>query len=446
MPRPWRDVRSRLLIIVVVALAAALGVATLGFNALFDRATSGDANSLLRARAESELALVGAHDGGLVISETRDDTLADSQVWIFATDGTTVEAPHARAATDRIARSLNGSSARFVDVPSTDVRLYAVPVIRSGRRVGTLVTGVSLAPYEQTKRSALVASIGLAVVLLATVAVAVFFLLKAAFRPITRMTTQAATWSEHDLGRRFAAGKPHDEVTRLAAMLDSLLGRIAASLRHERRFSAEVSHELRTPLARAVTAAELALRRDRTPAEYQEALGSVLENVQQVTRIVDALVASARQEAGAQGVVEAGAVLSTVATACEEQARARGVTLELGGATNILIGLDGDLTERIVQPVVDNACRYASRSVRVEAIGDGVQCVVTVRDDGPGVAEDERARIFEPGVRGAAGQADGPGAGLGLALARRLARSAAGDIDVLDAETGAAFAIRLPAA
>src|SRR5881392_1849936 len=104
MPRPWRDVRSRLLIIVVVALAAALGVATLGFNALFERATSGDANSLLQARAESELALLGTHDGRLVISRTDDDALADSQIWIFAADGTTIEASRARAATDRAAR------------------------------------------------------------------------------------------------------------------------------------------------------------------------------------------------------------------------------------------------------------------------------------------------------------------------------------------------------
>ncbi|MDX6479657.1 MAG: two-component system, OmpR family, sensor kinase [Gaiellaceae bacterium] len=446
MLRPWRDVRSRLLIIVVVALALALGVATIGFNALFDRATSGDANSLLRARAESEVALIGVRAGRLAITEGRDDALADSQVWIFSADGTAVEAPRARAATNRVARSLSGSSTRFADVPSTDVRLYAVPIIRGGRRLGTLVTGVSLAPYEQTKRSALVSSIALALVLLATVAAAVFLLLKAAFGPITRMTTQAASWSEHDLDRRFAAGHPHDEVTRLAAMLDSLLDRIAASLRHERRFSAEVSHELRTPLARAVTAAELALRRDRTPAEYREALASVLENIQQVARIVDALVASARQEAGAQGIAEAGAVLASAVAACETLAAERGVTIDIVAGPDSLVGLDGDLAERIVQPVLENACRYAAQAVSVEAEHEGRHCVLRVRDDGPGVAAEERERIFEPGVRGAAGLAAGPGAGLGLALARRLARAASGDIEVLDAGRGAAFAIRLPAA
>src|SRR5437868_11169455 len=66
------------------------------------------------------------------------------------------------------------------------------------------------------------------------------------------MTRQAADWSEHDLDHRFALGAPHDELTELAATLDGLLDRLAASLRHERRFSAELSHELRTPLARVL--------------------------------------------------------------------------------------------------------------------------------------------------------------------------------------------------
>ena len=79
------------------------------------------------------------------------------------------------------------------------------------------------------------------------------------------MTRQAAAWSEHDLDHRFALGEPHDELTELAATLDGLLDRLAASLRREQRFSAELSHELRTPLARVIAESELALRRDREP-------------------------------------------------------------------------------------------------------------------------------------------------------------------------------------
>ena len=83
------------------------------------------------------------------------------------------------------------------------------------------------------------------------------------------MTTQAASWSELELDDRFTVGEPYDELTELATTLNGLLDRIAASFRREQRFSAELSHELRTPLARVLAESELALRRERTPAEYR---------------------------------------------------------------------------------------------------------------------------------------------------------------------------------
>src|SRR5205823_7270872 len=144
--------------------------------------------------------------------------------------------------------------------------------IVNGKRLGAVVAGVSLAPYEQTRELALLASLVLGGLVLLLVLVAARWLLRASLRPVVRMTRQAAEWSEYDLEQRFALGPPHDELTELAATLDSLLDRLAASLRHERRFSAELSHELRTPLARVLAESELALRRQRTPGEYQEAL------------------------------------------------------------------------------------------------------------------------------------------------------------------------------
>jgi signal transduction histidine kinase len=96
---------------------------------------------------------------------------------------------------------------------------------------------------------------------------ATWWLLGASLRPVVRMTRQAAAWSEQDLDHRFALGPPHDEPTELAATLDGLLDRLAASLRRERRFSAELLHELRTPLFHVLAETELALSRERHPTE-----------------------------------------------------------------------------------------------------------------------------------------------------------------------------------
>ena len=114
-------------------------------------------------------------------------------------------------------------------------------------------------------------------------------------------------------------------------------------------------------------------------------------------------------------------------------------------AEALRIGVDPDLAERILQPVVENACRYGSSRVRVDVARENSSVVFAIDDDGPGVADGEQERIFEPGVRGQ-GTNGSAGAGLGLALSRRLARTVHGDVYAERSETGGRFLIRLPAA
>jgi two-component system, OmpR family, sensor kinase len=111
------------------------------------------------------------------------------------------------------------------------------------------------------------------------------------------------------------------------------------------------------------------------------------------------------------------------------------------------IGVDADLAERVLQPVVENACRYGRHQIRITIARLNGAVVYSVHDDGPRVAQDERESIFEPGNRGQAGRRDGTaGAGLGLALARRLARAAAGEVEAMPDGSGGRFLIRLPGA
>lgn len=448
-PRASLNVGTRLLVIVLSALVIALSVATFGFNALLARTVSGNGDALLRQRADSERAAIQIVDGQIRVAETTDDTGADSRLWIFQGDRA-IEAPAAGARTATAARALARGGGGYVDVPATDERLFALPVAaRDGRRLGTVVAGISVAPYEQTRRAALVGSLLLAGALLSIVGVAVWWLLRSAMRPVAQMTEQAAAWSEHQLDRRFDLGPPHDELTRLGATLDGLLDRLAASLRHERRFSAELSHELRTPLSIVIAEAELALRRDRAAPEYREALGTILRNAEQVARIVEALVAAAQHEASAtRGIADAHVVACDVIDALEGLALGRRVKLSADSPQPPLwIGLDADLAERILQPVVENACRYGRTRVDISLERRGSHVAYLISDDGPGVDDDEREAIFDAGVRGRVGvSTGGPGAGLGLALARRLARSAAGDVDLRDAPEGGAFLVSLPSA
>ncbi len=380
-------------------------------------------------------------------SPSVDDSSADSRIWVFR-GSEPVEAPPAHPRTLAAARSFVTQPAGFLEVPKTDERLYGVPILDGTKRVGTLVAGISLAPYEETRHEALVASLAMALVLLAVVGLAAWWLLRSALRPVALMTEQAAAWSETDLDRRFLVGEPHDELTRLAATLDALLDRIAASLRHERLLSAELSHELRTPLAKLAAEAELALRRDRTADEYRDALRAVLANAAQLSGIVEALLAAAQQEAGANpGVSSAASVVLAAAAGCSQLAAERHVELEVDEPNEALrVGVEQGLAERILHPVVENACLYGRSAVRVSVARSDGAVLFTVDDDGPGIVPSERETIFEPAVRGGAGRNGTAGAGLGLALARRLARAASGDVIAHSTGGGGRFVIRLPAA
>ena len=442
-----RSIRSRLLLSVVAAVGVALALMIAGFNVILDRSLSRDADRVVRTRVSAELAILRPVAGKLVVGEAPDADALDSPVWVFS-QGRTLEAPRAGGAAAAAAESLATGPARRLDVPSSDTRLYSAPVVVDGQRLGTVVAGVSLAPYEQTQHAALLGSLALGAVLLLVVALAARWLLEASFRPISRMTRQAADWSERDLDGRFSLGRPYDEVTELAATLDALLDRLAASLRHEQRFSAEISHELRTPLARVIAEAELALRRERPAGEYQAALEAVHRNARQLARMVDALVAAARHGAdNGRGTADAYAVARQTLEAVAGLAADRHVSVAVEPPTVPLrLGIDADLAERILQPVVENACYYGRGHVRVALTHKGTRVLYTIDDDGPGVMADESESIFEPGVRGAAGKArtGWDGAGLGLALARRLARAASGEVDAKPSADGGRFVVSLP--
>jgi signal transduction histidine kinase len=448
MKRP-RSITSRLLLTVVAAVGVALVLMIAGFNVALDRTLSSNANEVLHARASAELALLSPASGGLVLHEAADPVFVDTPIFVFA-GGRVLEAPRTDATVARAARSLTRGPARTLEVPASDTRLLSAPVFHKGSRLGTVVAAVSMSPYRQTQKTALLASLALGGLLLLVVALAARWLLASSFRPVARMTGQAAAWSERDIDRRFGLGDPHDELTRLAATLDGLLDRLAASLRREQRFSAEVSHELRTPLAGVIAEAELALRRERTPEEYRAAMEVVLRSARHIARTVEALVAASQHESGAvRGTADAYAVAEETAAAAASLASERKLDLVAERPSAPLrLGVDRDLAERILQPIVENACRYGASRVRIALRRDAAHVLYVVEDDGPGVLAEERESIFEPGTRGSVGRAangDG-GAGLGLALARRLARTASGEVEAEATARGARFVVTLPAA
>jgi signal transduction histidine kinase len=437
--------KNRLVLAAVGAVALMLAAFTIVFNVVLDKRLSDDASNVARSRVQAGLAVTIVEEHGRVgVEEPMKGNALDERVWIY--QGTkAVERAHAPPAVQSAVNRLAAvQKPTFEDIDNQ--RLLARPIYHNGSRVGAVVATVSLLPYRHSRQIVLIASLVLSLITLAAVGFVAHVLVGRALRPVAEMTAQASEWSEHDRDRRFALGPPRDEITGLAHTLDALLGRLSAALRHEKQLTAELAHELRTPLAQIRAETELALARERPASELHEALEGVLRYTDRMTSVVNTLMAAAESQADPHaGTVDAREAAEKAIAACAESASERGVALTPEPADEpIEVDADPELTVALLVPLITNAIRYSRSSVRVSVSRDGEQVAFRVSDDGPGLEPDELDAVFEPGVRGSAANGE-PGAGLGLTLARRLARVAGGDVVAEDAAAGGTFVARLPA-
>jgi signal transduction histidine kinase len=231
-----------------------------------------------------------------------------------------------------------------------------------------------------------------------------------------------------------------------------MIARLAVLVETQRRFIANASHELRSPITTLLGELSFALRSNRDATAYREAIVEALGSARRLKALTEDLLELARvgaSEVDPQGV-HLGEIVGAAVDAVHAVAAETGVVLDTACNGAVVDGHAGDL-QRLVRNLLENAVRHSSRGgrVRIDARRDRASVVLTVTDDGPGVPEEARHRIFEPFFRLAAPR-DGErgGTGLGLAIARSIARAHGGDL-WLDAaapgERGARFVVRLPA-
>ncbi|RXS70272.1 HAMP domain-containing histidine kinase [Streptomyces sp. TM32] len=452
MRRPRRTLRGRLALMALITGAVWVAVLTAVFNLALDKRLHEQADDVLRTRAEAVATTVEARtDGRLVVHEPAQDQALDSGVWIYQGRRIKERPPGAPAALQRRADQLAGRHEVFTDVsvgadggPGA-TRLYALPVpAASGSgQAGTVVASVSLDPYRSTADTALAGSLTLAVLLLATVYLLTRLVVRRALRPVAEMSDQATRWSEAGAPERFgAAGRPA-ELAAFATSLDALLDRLAAVLRHEQHQAAALSHELRTPLARIIAETEWLARRPRTAAEQDLSHGTIARSAATMRQICDVLLSEART----RGTLTPGSC--RFPALAEELARRLaadhpGAPAVAVTGDPVTVGVPAAVAEQILRPLLENARRYATHTVTLHCTADADRVTLYVGDDGPGVPEEFRGALFEPGRRADPGDGH-DGAGLGLALARRLARAAGGDLMLAAAGPGARFAVTLPA-
>jgi signal transduction histidine kinase len=336
--------------------------------------------------------------------------------------------------------------------------IVAVPARADGETRAIVLVGRSIAEQQQSfavLRSLLM--IGGSSVLVLGLG-AGWLMAGAALRPIDRITqTARAIELERDFSRRVDDRGPRDEVGRLATTLNSMLGALqsafqqqAQALQAQRRFVADASHELRTPLT--TIRGNLALLQRDPPideADRSSVLADSIDECERLSRLVADLLALARADAGGLLALECVDLAAVGDAVCRRaQLHATGHTVTFQAAAPVCVRANRDAVTQIVTALLDNALKHtpAGRAIDIRVAGEPSFGSISVRDNGPGIAPNLLAHIFERFVRGDAART-GEGAGLGLSIAHALAEAQGG---ALEAEStlgqGSMFTLRLPLA
>jgi signal transduction histidine kinase len=434
--------RGRVVLASVAVLALGVALIGLAINVLLTNRLLADADSVLRARADAQLATISVENGKVVVHEGTHDEALDREAWVFA-DGKAVVRPPESRDVDQAAFQLADVRTGVTRDVDAKVRLRAEPAYAEDGRtqIATVVVAVSLTPYEQSERTARTGTIVLSVFIVLAGALVTRRAVSAGLRPVARMAHEADSYSEHDLSRRFDLGPPRDELTTLAATLDGLLDHLQASLRREQRLTSEIAHELRTPLSGIRAEAELGMQENRSAEDRREALATVLAEVDRMSSAIDALLRAARGLEPDAATCDLGAAITAAVEASAAAAREQGVAVTVVEPfASSRVGAEAAFVAQLLNPLLANAIRHANTAVRISTAASDHTVQVHVQDDGPGIPAGDAAKVFEPGWQ----TSGGSGAGLGLALARRLARSLGGEVRVGDAGEGAELVVVLP--
>jgi heavy metal sensor kinase len=280
-----------------------------------------------------------------------------------------------------------------------------------------------------------------------------YLLSRRALAPLEEMASRAEQITSERLHERLPLGEVGDELGRLAGVFNSLLARLEQAFDQLRRFTSDASHELRTPLTSIRSVGEVALQRDGGREQYRDAIGSMLEEVNRLTALVDCLLTISRADAGSfqlhPTVFRAMDLAREAVGLFEVLVEERGQQIFVEGDENVRVRADRVFLRQALVNIIDNAVKYSpcGGTIRVGVHNEPTGSIhVDVVDSGPGIAPEHAGKIINRFYRVDDSRSRHPGgAGLGLSIAQWAVRVHGGEIRLLAEQgSGCIFRICLP--
>jgi heavy metal sensor kinase len=342
----------------------------------------------------------------------------------------------------RFARLADGTRIRLVG------RRHAV----QGSSV-ILRLGLSEEPlWREFRRTVSVLAIGLPLAVLMVGATG-YAVAKRALRPLDAMAQRAEKITAERLSERLPIGNPGDELGHLARVFNGTLARLERSFEQLRRFTADASHELRTPLTAIRSVGEVSLQKSGDAEYYRDIVGSMLEETNRLTHLVDSLLTMSRADAGRIPlqytrfpVLD---LAKEAASLIEVLAEEKNQRMTVGGDPRVMARGDRLILRQALLNLIDNAVKYSADGGSIEiCVGaDHGEAYVDVRDSGPGIPAEHRPKVFDRFYRVDKGRSRGDGgAGLGLSISDWAVRAHGGRIELeCDDGPGCRFRMCVPA-
>ncbi len=287
----------------------------------------------------------------------------------------------------------------------------------------------------------------------AAAALGCYGLVRLGLSPLRRVSDAVSRVSEKDFRLQVDQRRMPSELKPIVRRVSETLEMLKRAFEREKQATADISHELRTPLAALLTTTEIALRKPRTAAEYQELLQDCRLSAQQMTQAVERLLALARLDAGVDQLrprpFDAAELAEQCAALVRPLAEARGLTLAVHRTGPAPITADHDKLREIVTNLLHNAVEYnrPHGAIDLTVARENGRLEVAVKDSGVGIGSEAKAHLFKRFFRADPSRTgDGLHAGLGLAIVKGYVDLMGGDIAVESTEgQGSTFRVRLPA-